>query len=113
MSTPKCIALIVAAGQGIRAGEGLPKQYRQLVGRPVLRRSIDAFLQHPAISQVQVVISSEHRELYDAAVKDLRLPDPVMGGATRQDSVRLGLEALSKDPPALVLIQDAARAMPG
>jgi 2-C-methyl-D-erythritol 4-phosphate cytidylyltransferase/2-C-methyl-D-erythritol 2,4-cyclodiphosphate synthase len=111
MTISNCTALIVAAGQGVRAGGGLPKQYRLLAGQPVLRRTIKTFLQHPAIEQVLIVISPEHRELYDAAVKDLHLPEPVAGGATRQDSVRLGLEALSARPPARVLIQDAARAM--
>jgi len=111
MTTLNCTALIVAAGQGLRAGDGLPKQYRMLAGQTVLRRTIETFLRHPAVQQVQVVISPEHRELYDAAVKHLRLPEPVTGGASRQDSVRLGLQALSGNPPALVLIQDAARAM--
>jgi 2-C-methyl-D-erythritol 4-phosphate cytidylyltransferase/2-C-methyl-D-erythritol 2,4-cyclodiphosphate synthase len=111
MTTLNCTALIVAAGQGLRAGDGLPKQYRMLAGQTVLRRTIETFLRHPAVQQVQVVISPEHRELYDAAVKHLQLPEPIAGGATRQDSVRLGLQALSGNPPALVLIQDAARAM--
>jgi 2-C-methyl-D-erythritol 4-phosphate cytidylyltransferase/2-C-methyl-D-erythritol 2,4-cyclodiphosphate synthase len=111
MTTLNCTALIVAAGKGVRAGDGLPKQYRILGGRPVLRRTVETFLQHPAITQVQVVISPEHRDLYDMAVKHLRLPEPIAGGATRQDSVRLGLQALSGNPPSLVLIQDAARAM--
>jgi len=111
MTSSNCTALIVAAGHGVRAGEGLPKQYRTLAGQPVLRRTIVAFLEHPGVQKVQVVISPQHRDLYDVAVKDLRLPDPVAGGATRQDSVRLGLEALAIDPPAFVLIQDAARAM--
>lgn len=111
MTTLTCTALIVAAGQGVRAGDGLPKQYRTLAGQSVLHRTVETFLRHPSVTDVRVVISPEHRDLYDAAVKHLRLPEPVAGGATRQDSVRLGLEALSHNPPALVLIQDAARAM--
>ncbi|MEQ1753225.1 MAG: bifunctional 2-C-methyl-D-erythritol 4-phosphate cytidylyltransferase/2-C-methyl-D-erythritol 2,4-cyclodiphosphate synthase [Micropepsaceae bacterium] len=107
----KCIALIVAAGHGVRAGEGLPKQYRLLAGKPVLRRTIEAFLGHAAVSQVQVVISPEHRLLYDEVVAGLSLSAPILGGASRQDSVRLGLEALRDTGPALVLIHDAARAL--
>jgi len=108
---PHCAALIVAAGHGVRAGEGLPKQYRPLAGVPVLRRSIEAFARHDAIDHVQVVISPEHRQFYDAVVEGLTLPAPIHGGDTRQDSVRLGLEGLSGAAPALVLIHDAARPM--
>jgi 2-C-methyl-D-erythritol 4-phosphate cytidylyltransferase/2-C-methyl-D-erythritol 2,4-cyclodiphosphate synthase len=106
---PDCVALIVAAGHGTRAGEGPPKQYRSLGGMPVLRRSVEAFARHPAVDAVQVVISPEHRAHYDAAVAGLSLPAPIHGGATRQDSVRLGLEAIAATKPSLVLIHDAAR----
>ena len=106
---PFCAALIVAAGHGVRAGDGLPKQYRQLANAPVLRRSIEAFARHPAIDHVQVVISPEHRQLYDSVVEGLGLPAAIHGGDTRQDSVRLGLEGLADAKPALVLIHDAAR----
>jgi len=102
-------ALIVAAGHGVRAGEGLPKQYRPLAGVPVLRRSIEAFAKHPAINQVHVVISPEHRDLYDQASRGHPLPSPIIGGASRQESVRRGLERLADAPPSFVLIHDAAR----
>lgn len=106
-----CIALIVAAGSGERFGSERPKQYLDLAGEPVLRRTIRAFLDHPAIDGVQVVIQAAHRDLYDAAVAGLGLPEPVPGGATRQDSVRNGLEhlAASEPSPFAVLIHDAAR----
>lgn len=105
-----CSALIVAAGSGERFGGAVPKQYQQLGGMPILRRSVLAFLNHPHISQVRVVYNPAHRDLYDKAVGDLGLPHPVTGGASRQDSVRLGLEALAKDQaPSLVMIHDAAR----
>ncbi|EWY42271.1 2-C-methyl-D-erythritol 2,4-cyclodiphosphate synthase [Skermanella stibiiresistens SB22] len=106
-----CVALIVAAGSGERFGGDRPKQYQRLAGRAVLHHTISTFLRHPAVDAVQVVIQPAHRELYDAAVADLALPEPVAGGATRQDSVRLGLERLAAlDPvPGFVLIHDAAR----
>lgn len=106
-----CIALIVAAGQGLRAGGGLPKQFRLVAGKSVLRRSVEAFLNHPAIAQVQVVISPEHRELYDACITGLNLPEPIAGGETRQESVFAGLTAITGRRPATVLIHDAARAL--
>lgn len=108
MST--CTALIVAAGAGVRFGGPVPKQYQEVGGMSILRRSVLAFLNHPLIDNVQVVISPSHRELYDRATEGLALLPPVHGGETRQDSVRLGLEAIAKNnKPDLVMIHDAAR----
>ena len=104
-------AIIVAAGRGVRAGGGAPKQYRALAGKPVLRRTVEAFTAHPAVDRVLVVYNPADRALYDAAVGGLALPPPVAGGASRQDSVRNGLQALAgPDAPEVVLIHDAARA---
>ncbi|PWC79546.1 IspD/TarI family cytidylyltransferase, partial [Azospirillum sp. TSH64] len=107
---PSCIALIVAGGSGQRFGAERPKQYIDLAGKPVLRRTVEAFLGHPQVTGVRVVIDPTWRDSYDAALSGLALPDPVAGGASRQDSVRNGLEALAADgAPDLVLIHDAAR----
>ena len=103
------VALVAAAGRGQRFGPGPPKQYRSLGGRAVLERSLRAFLDHPGIDRVQAVIHRDDRALYDAATAGLDLPDPAMGGPTRQDSVRRGLEALTSQPPRNVAIHDAAR----
>lgn len=103
------IALIVAAGTGERFGGPVPKQYAMLAGKPVLRWSLDQFRNHRRISDVRVVIQPGHRHFYDAAVVGLSLPAPINGGATRQESVRLGLEAVSEHAPRVVLIHDAAR----
>lgn len=108
---PRITALIVAAGSGTRFGSPIPKQYQDIGGMAILRRSVLAFLNHPHITDVQVVYSPQHRDLYDRAVAGLDLPEPVEGGAQRQDSVRLGLEALATQnpPPDFVMIHDAAR----
>lgn len=106
----RATALIVAAGKGMRAGAGLPKQYRHVAGIPLLRHAIQHLLAHPAIDGVRVIINPDDRALYDAATAGLDLPPPVSGGASRQASARAGLEALAADPPAFVLIHDAARA---
>jgi 2-C-methyl-D-erythritol 4-phosphate cytidylyltransferase/2-C-methyl-D-erythritol 2,4-cyclodiphosphate synthase len=103
------IALIVAAGAGTRLGGEVPKQYLPLGGRAVLRHSVETFLRHRAISGVRAVISPEHRALYDNAVAGLSILPPVAGGASRQDSVRNGLESLAELQPNCVLIHDAAR----
>ncbi len=105
-----CAVLIVAAGSGERFGGSIPKQYQDLGGVPILRRSVLAFLNHPHITHVQVVYNPNHHDLYDKAVADLGLPAPVTGGTSRQESVRLGLEALAATvKPDFVMIHDAAR----
>ena len=106
------IALIVAAGRGHRVGGPLPKQYRELSGRSILSYSVAAFAALPAISAVRVVIHPDDATLYRQALSALdtdKLLSPVAGGATRLDSVRLGLESLSEEAPGAVLIHDGAR----
>ena len=100
---PKIAVLIVAAGKGERSGRATPKQYEGLAGRSLLARSAAAFGQLP----VTTVIGPGQEALYAAACPGGA--PPVTGGARRQDSVRLGLEALEKDAPDFVLIHDAAR----
>lgn len=106
------IALIVAAGRGHRLGGPIPKQYLPLAGVPILRRTILAFQRHPDITAIQVLIHPNDQALYDAATEGLNLRPALPGGATRQDSVRLGLLGLG-DLAALnrtnVLIHDAVR----
>lgn len=103
-------AVIVAAGKGMRAGGGLPKQYRRLGGRPVVARSVEAFVRHPNVGPVVVVIASgEDARLAEALGPELFARVIVAtGGASRDASVRSGLAAL---PPGVrrVLIHDAAR----
>jgi len=103
------VALIVAGGRGVRAGDGLPKQYRALGGEPVIRRTIRAFLRHPGIDVVRCVIHPDDRALYAAAAHGWPLAEPAMGRPTRQGSVRAGLEASLGS--TRVLIHDAARPM--
>src|SRR5207248_11019915 len=105
-------ALIVAAGRGTRFGGDLPKQYLPLGGATVLRHAVNAFAAHPRIAGVLVAIRPEDRELFDRTVAGLSVLPPVPGGAERQDSVRLGLEALAIHRPERVLIHDGARPFP-
>jgi 2-C-methyl-D-erythritol 4-phosphate cytidylyltransferase/2-C-methyl-D-erythritol 2,4-cyclodiphosphate synthase len=107
------VAVIVAAGRGARArgAGGVPKQYRPLGGAPVLAHTLRVLAGHRQIDAVEVVIHAQDQPLYDAAARPFAacLVDPVAGGATRQDSVRFGLEALTPRAPDRVLIHDAAR----
>lgn len=102
-------ALIVAGGRGVRAGGALPKQYLRLGRETLLRRTVGAFLAHPGVSAIRVVIHPDDQALYAASVEGLGLLPPAFGGAARQDSVRLGLRSLVELDPEFVLIHDAAR----
>ena len=102
-------AVIVAAGSGSRAGGELPKQYQLIGGKPVLWWTVRAFLEHPEISHVQVVIGEGHDRLFAAAMQGLSVPPAIVGGGTRQDSCRMGVEACARFAPDLVLVHDAAR----
>jgi 2-C-methyl-D-erythritol 4-phosphate cytidylyltransferase/2-C-methyl-D-erythritol 2,4-cyclodiphosphate synthase len=99
-------ALIVAAGKGVRTGDRLPKQYRKIAGQAVLAHAVDAFLAHPAVGEVQVVIGADQESLYLEAIGDRQHLPPVTGGATRRESVLAGLNRIAGD---IVLIHDAAR----
>ena len=99
-------ALIVAAGKGERLGGGLPKQYRPLAGKSVLRWAVEPFLRHSAVRDVRVVIGPGQNDLAEQALDGLSLGPLIEGGAERSDSVRAGLTHVSGDS---VLIHDAAR----
>jgi len=102
-------AVVVAGGRGLRAGGDVPKQYRTLGNIPVLRQSLAIFATHADIRWVQPVIHRDDGAFYAAAAEGLALLPPAFGGATRQASVRAGLEALAGQHPAVVLVHDAAR----
>jgi 2-C-methyl-D-erythritol 4-phosphate cytidylyltransferase/2-C-methyl-D-erythritol 2,4-cyclodiphosphate synthase len=109
-------AVVVAAGRGIRIGGDRPKQYRRVGGQAVLTRTLAALAVHDGIARIQPVIAPDAAAFYHACLDDLdpvlraKLAAPVDGGATRQLSVRAGLEALAAaGAPELVLVHDAAR----
>jgi 2-C-methyl-D-erythritol 4-phosphate cytidylyltransferase/2-C-methyl-D-erythritol 2,4-cyclodiphosphate synthase len=101
-------ALILAAGAGSRAGGALAKQYQLIAGKPLLRHTLEAFCRHPAVDAVRVVIAAGDQTRFERVAFELDAT-PVLGGATRQESGRLGLEAFAGAPPRNVLIHDAAR----
>ncbi|KQT07484.1 2-C-methyl-D-erythritol 4-phosphate cytidylyltransferase [Methylobacterium sp. Leaf399] len=109
-------AVVVAAGRGIRIGGDTPKQYRRVGGRAVLTRTLAALAAHDGIARIQPVIAPDAAAFYEDCLADLpaqardKLAAPVAGGATRQLSVRAGLDALERaGAPDLVLVHDAAR----
>jgi 2-C-methyl-D-erythritol 4-phosphate cytidylyltransferase/2-C-methyl-D-erythritol 2,4-cyclodiphosphate synthase len=105
---PRTAAVIVAAGQGLRAGQPVPKQFAMWRGKPVVRHSAEALVA-AGIAPIVVAIPEGGDKLAQHALAGLGEVRLVIGGATRQESVRKALEALASDAPALVLIHDAAR----
>jgi 2-C-methyl-D-erythritol 4-phosphate cytidylyltransferase/2-C-methyl-D-erythritol 2,4-cyclodiphosphate synthase len=99
-------ALIVAAGTGERLGGGVPKQYRMISGKPLLRWAVEPFLQHSAIRDVRVVIGPGQDPLAAAALSGTGIGPLIEGGAERSDSVRAGLRSIQG---TAVLVHDAAR----
>ncbi len=104
----KIAALIVAAGKGARAGGALPKQFQLLAGEALLTHAWRALARNSLVQRGVLVIGEDDAALV-AGLSLKPAPLVVTGGPTRQDSVRLGLEALAADPPDLVLIHDGAR----
>src|SRR5829696_8673955 len=102
-------AILVAAGRGLRAGSGGPKQYRSIGGQTVIFRAMEPFCRHPDVFAVQPVLNPDDTAMFNDAVSTLRHAAPANGGATRQASVHAGLEALASQKPDVVLIHDAAR----
>ncbi len=113
MSADKRItAIVLAAGSGARSGSDVPKQYRTLCGKSVLAHSVEAFLDHPRVSDVLLVVAPDGEMEARAALGPLAdTVRFVTGGATRRESVRNALELLAKDatPPSHVLVHDSAR----
>ena len=117
MSTLTVAALVVAAGRGARMGTTLPKQFLDLGGRMVLSRAIEAFLRHPMIGRLLVVMHPADEALVTTAIADAPNPNPAtvttaIGGTSRQQSVHKGLWALEQagfPKDGLVLVHDAAR----
>ncbi len=102
-------AIIVAGGRGARVGAGVPKQLLEIGGRSILRRAIDAFDGHPRVDRIVVVLPSDLVADADKFIGATARPCHVaIGGATRHDSVRCGLEAMPAGP-SVILVHDAAR----
>lgn len=108
----KTAALVLAAGRGERLGRRAPKGFVALRGRTLIERSIATLLEVPDIDCILPIVpaamSSDAR--ISAAFADRRVLPPIPGGAERQDSVALGLEALPDDV-ATVAVHDAARCL--
>lgn len=107
---PAFHAIIVAAGQGARAGLGQPKQFQIVAGKQMIRHSVERFLDHPALAGLWIIIGEGQGYQAEQALAGLSGYRLVTGGATRQQSVQHGLAAIAEAGGAgQVLIHDAAR----
>jgi len=102
-------AVVVAAGQGLRAGGEIPKQFRRVGGQTLLEHALTSFVRTSKIALVQPVVRNEDLQLARTLIGNMEILAPVSGGTTRQASVRAGLEALQPHAPDFVLVHDAAR----
>ena len=102
-------ALIVAAGKGERLGGDIPKQFRPIGGKPVLRWAVEALIQHPRVDAVRVVVGAGQQELASESLHGLDVGSFILGGETRARSAYNGLAAVEGEAE-YVLVHDAARA---
>ena len=102
-------ALLMAAGSGTRFGAAQPKQYLPLLGRPVIRHAAEALLAEGLVDILLPVCAAGEEARIAGLLDGLPVLPAVAGGATRQASVRAGLEALAGRAPEMVLVHDAAR----
>jgi len=103
---PGFAAIVVAAGQGLRAGQPLPKQFARWLGKPVLRHSVESLLAAGA-SPLVIAVPENGEQAAHAALSGLEGYRLVTGGETRQQSVARALRAVGA--AERVLIHDAAR----
>ena len=111
--TDRTVALLVAAGQGSRAGGDIPKQFRPIGGKPVLIHAVDALARHPAIDSIVLVVGAGQEDDVRAMLGNRAVGAIVQGADSRRGSVRAGLEHIaSTGGAARILVHDAARPAP-
>lgn len=104
-------AIIAAAGRGTRFKSDRPKQFLELLGKPIIIHTLERFDRSPAIDEIILVLSSEELNAFvplAEAVELKKLRKVVAGGATRAESVRNGLEAVD-GATQIVAVHDGAR----
>jgi len=107
---PSTVALIVAAGQGSRAGGDVPKQFRMIAAKSVIAHAVDALAAHGGVDAIHIVLGEGQEATARALLCDRRVASFITGADSRRGSVRAGLEAIAASGGAdVVLIHDAAR----
>lgn len=98
-----------AGGVGLRAGTGYPKQYRAMLGAPMLRWAVRALLADSRISEVRVAVAADDCRVAEALRGLPRTIWRPCGGETRAATVLGALRDATPDPDSWVLVHDAAR----
>lgn len=106
------VAIIVAAGSGTRFGSTVPKQFHEILGKPLLIHTLERFCFCPAIDEIVLVLSAEEIENFRNIAEKFKLKKLsviVSGGATRAASVLNGLNAIDGESVEIVAVHDGAR----
>src|SRR5262245_58890058 len=108
---PRCWVIVPAAGRGERVGSQIPKQYLPLAGATVLEHALQAFVDHPRIAGIVVVLAAGDERWRSVAHSRSQRVTTAVGGERRMDSVLSGLNALAVRAADgdWVLVHDAAR----
>lgn len=107
----KVAALVAASGQGRRMGGDTKKQYLALAGVPIIARVLEVFVKHRAVNQIVVIVPEEEIELAREKIEPFYPQEKISfveGGKRRQDSIHLGLQAVSRDAE-MVCVHDGVR----
>lgn len=105
-------AIIVAAGSGQRFAGSKPKQFVNLLGKPLIIHTLERFESCPVVDQIVLVLSEEGREYFEQIKNQFEisnLKSIITGGATRSESVKNGLDAIAANDQDIVAIHDGAR----
>lgn len=110
-ASPTCAAVLVAGGQGTRLGHATPKQFLEIGGTSILRRSAEPFASHPDLAPVVVITTASYSAMAESALAGLPVITIPSAGDERQETVRNALNWLASQPvrPDRVMIHDAAR----
>jgi len=104
------VAVVPAAGSGVRLGAGVPKAFYLLDGRTLVQRAVDGLLASGVVDRVVVAVPADRTDRAKLILG--RDATVVAGGANRGDSVSRALAAVAgTEEPDFVLIHDAARAL--
>ncbi len=106
------VAIIVAAGSGSRFAVDKPKQFTELLGKPLIIHTLEQFEACPAVDEIVLVLSEDGRrefKIQNAKFKISKLKRIVTGGATRAESVRNGMDSIAAADNAIVAVHDGAR----
>lgn len=108
------IAIIFASGSGVRMGAGIPKQYLEVNGKPILIHTVQLFQFHKEIDKIYVAVQESYIPYVESLVQEYHLTKVagvLAGGATAQDSIYFAMKRAAEEnnPDSIVLLHDGVR----